>query len=426
MNRWMTRNNFLMNSASALKGWTFTPVEIGRWLPRLAFFNPAQGSAHGNVLVCIFLRGGMDGLNVVIPQADPDYYFLRPKLAIAEMKTGDPKTALDLDGFFGLHPSLAALKDLWDDKGLALVHAVGSPDPTHSHFDAMDYMERGTPGVKQLSTGWLARHLQVAAAQSGSPFRAVGFGGLLQASLRGPVPAIALQSIASFHLGGAQPTPEIDQFQTLLKGMYAVDAELAAPVNLTLTAADDLQKVAASPYQPAHGIQYPASEFGKTLEQVAQLIKADVGLEIAAVDIGGWDTHVNEGTVDGQMPRLLSDLGSSLAAFYKDLGDAMKGVTVVAMSEFGRRVMENGGGGTDHGHGNIMFVIGKSILGGKVYGQWPGLASEKLVAPGDLAVTTDFRTVLAELVEKHLQDTQIDQVFPGFNHPAYLGLAQSL
>jgi len=193
-----------------------------------------------------------------------------------------------------------------------------------------------------------------------------------------------------------------------------------------MDATDTLKQVTASAYQPAGGAQYPASQFGKALEQVAQLIKAQVGLEIAALDIGGWDTHVNEGALVGQMPKLLDDLASSLAAFYQDLGDSMKEVTVVTMSEFGRRAKENGGGGTDHGHGNVMFVLGKRINGGKVYGEWPGLAPEKLVSPGDLAVTTDFRSVLGELVQKHLLDAQIGQVFPDFSTYQPLGLAQDL
>jgi uncharacterized protein (DUF1501 family) len=422
----LSRRDFLTGGKAALPAWIFTPLEGVPWLPRLAFFNQSPDRPQSNVLVCIFLRGGMDGLNVVVPQGDQDYVNLRPHLAIPETKTGDTRTAIDLDGFFGLHPSLAPLMDAWDDKGLAIVHAVGSPDPTHSHFDAMDYMERGTPGEKQISTGWLARHLQITAVQNGSPFRAVGFGGLLQASLRGPVPAIALQSIADFHLGGNKQSPQLDQFQSRLSSMYAFGSDLDSQAALTLDASDTLKKVAASPYQPAGSAQYPATQFGKALEQVAQLIKSQIGLEIAAVDIGGWDTHVNEGSVIGQMPILLDDLGSSLAAFYKDLGDGMKGVTLVTMSEFGRRAKENGGGGTDHGHGNIMLLLGKSINGGKVYADWPGLAPEKLVAPGDLAVTTDFRSVLAELVRKHLKDPHIDQVFPDFQGYQPLGVARDI
>jgi uncharacterized protein (DUF1501 family) len=422
----LSRRNFIASTLQTLPAWIFTPLEGVRWLPRMAFFNQTPDRSQGNVLVCIFQRGGMDGLNVVMPQGDPDYINLRPTLAIPEMKPGDASTAIDLDGFFGLHPSLAPLKDAWDDKGLAIVHAVGSPDPTHSHFDAMDYMERGTPGEKQIPTGWLARHLQITASQTGSPFRAVGFGGLLQASLRGPVPAVALESITDFHLGGNKQSPLLSQFQSDLSDLYSFDTVLDPQAVLTLDATETLKQVAASTYQPAGGAQYPASQFGKALEQVAQLIKSQVGLEIAALDIGGWDTHVNEGALVGQMPKLLDDLAVSLAAFYQDMGDGMKGVTVVTMSEFGRRAKENGGGGTDHGHGNVMFVLGKRINGGKVYGKWPGLAPEKLVAPGDLAVTTDFRSVLGELVQKHLQDPQIGQVFPDFSAYQPLGLAQDL
>ena len=420
----LSRRDFL-KSALALPPWMLTPETPREFRPRFAFLAPKGQEPRANILVCIFLRGGMDGLNVVVPHGDADYYRLRPTLAIPEPNAGNDQTGIDLDGFFGLHPSLRPLKDVWDDKGLAFVHAAGSPDPTHSHFDAMDYMERGTPGDKQLGTGWLARHLQVAATENGSPFRAIGFGTLLPSSLRGPVPAIALQSIADFHLGGRYKG-EIEQFQNIISSMYSADEALGPRADFTLDAVQLLQSVVAGEYQPSNGAEYPESEFGESLKQVAQLIKAEIGLEVAAVDLGGWDTHINQGSLEGEMPELLADLGASLAAFYHDLGDGMKNVTVVAMSEFGRRAAENGGKGTDHGHGNLMLTMGKSITGGKVYGQWPGLSPEKLAAPGDLAVTTDFRSVLGELVTKHLNNPALDQVFPNFTDYQPLGIAKDI
>lgn len=420
----LSRRDFL-KSALALPAWTLAPETPSQFRPRFAFLAPKGQEPRANILVCIFLRGGMDGLNAVIPHGDADYYRLRPTLAIPEPSAGNDQTGIDLDGFFGMHPSLRPLKDVWDDKGLAFVHATGSPDPTHSHFDAMDYMERGTPGDKQVGTGWLARHLQVAASENGSPFRAVGFGAMLPSSLRGPIPAIALQSIADFHLGG-RFQGEVAQFQNIISSMYAADSVLGERADYTLDAVQLLQSAVSGEYQPANGAQYPESEFGQSLRQVAQLIKAEIGVEVAAVDIGGWDTHITQGTLTGDMPELLADLSASLAAFYHDLGDTMKRVTVTAMSEFGRRAAENGGFGTDHGHGNVMMTMGKAIHGGRVYGQWPGLAADKLVAPGDLAITTDFRSVLGELVSKHLKNPALDQVFPNFTDHRPLGLAMDI
>lgn len=419
-----TRRDFL-KSTLALPAWTLAPETPREFLPRFAVLAPKGQVPRANILVCIFLRGGMDGLNAVIPHGDSDYYRLRPTLAVPEPMAGNDQAGIELDGFFGMHPSLRPLKDVWDDKGLAFIHATGSPDPTHSHFDAMDYMERGTPGDKQVGTGWLARHLQFAATENGSPFRAIGFGALLPSSLRGPIPAIALQSIADFHLGG-QYKGRIEQFQTAISSMYSADETLNLRADFTLDAVQLLQKAVAGEYRPANGASYPESEFGESLKQVAQLIKAEIGVEVAAVDLGGWDTHVNQGVLEGEMPPLLADLGASLAAFYHDLGDGMKNVTVVGMSEFGRRAAENGGKGTDHGHGNMMLTMGKSIHGGKVYGQWPGLAPDQLAAPGDLAITTDFRSVLGELVSKHLQNPLLDQVFPNFTNYQPLGIAKDI
>lgn len=422
----LSRRDFLKTAASTLPAWTLGPTGADRWLPRLTVLSPREQESQANILVCVFLRGAMDGLNVVIPHGDADYYRLRPTLAIPEPAAGNDATGIDLDGFFGLHPSLRPLKDVWDDGGLAVVHATGSPDPTHSHFDAMDYMERGTPGDKQVTSGWLARHLQTLATRSGSPFRAVGFGTLLPTSLRGPVPAIALRSIADFHLGGRRAFEQAAEFQGAIAEMYATDTALGPRAGFTLDAVQLLERVAADVYTPQNGAVYPVGEFGEALQQVAQLVRAEVGLEVAAVDYGGWDTHIAQGALEGQMPSLLADLGAGLAAFYHDLGDTMKRVTVVAMSEFGRRAEENGGGGTDHGHGNLMFTMGGSIHGGRVYGVWPGLAPDQLVAPGDLAVTTDFRSVLGELVQTHLLNPALDQVFPGFQDFQFPGLAREI
>lgn len=411
-----------------LAAWSAAPLALPRWRPRLAFAPPGSPPL-GDLLVCVFLRGGMDGLNAVVPHAETAYYDARPTLAVPEPRPGDDQAAIELDDRFSLHPALRPLKDLYDAGDLAIVHACGSPDPTHSHFDAMDYMERGTPGEKSIPTGWLARHLQTAAWENPSPFRAVGMGGVLQASLRGPVPAAALRSIAEFHLPG---NPEaVAVIQQALASLYAAPppedpllSDLASQAATTFEAMDMLARLDPETYTPANGAVYPEDEFGQALSQVALLAKAEVGLEVACVDLGGWDTHVQQGAREGRMPGLLATLAAGLAAFYQDMGDRMKDVTVVTMSEFGRRVAENGGGGTDHGHGNVMFLLGGGLRGGRVYGQWPGLAPEALYGPGDLAVTTDFRDVLAEILARRVGNDRLEDIFPGRGEFQFLDLAE--
>lgn len=406
----ISRRNFL-GALSALA--------LPSWFPRLAFAASPEVAPPGDVLVCVFLRGGADSLNVVVPVGDADYYRSRPTLAIPE-PGGAAGAALDLDGFYAFHPALAPLKELYDDGVLAAVHAVGSPDDTRSHFDAMDFMERGTPGDKTIASGWIGRHLATLATGNESPFRAVGMGQIVQASLRGPVPAVALQSIADFHLAGR---PEgIESFQQGLAALYDGGELLAIEGQKTLAAIASLAAADPGHYAPQNGATYPASPLGMSLQQVAQMVRADLGLEVACVDAGGWDTHQGQGGAAGPMAGLLADLGAALAAFHADLGERMDGVTVVTMSEFGRRLPENASAGTDHGHGGAMLVLGGNVRGGRVYGAWPGLAPEQLAGPGDLAITTDFRTVLAELVERRLGNPAVGEVFPGFVSTGYLGL----
>ena len=416
MDTQLTRRDFLkFTGASALA------AVLPAWMPRMAFA-PQGVEPPGDILVVVFQRGGMDGLNAVIPHGDPDYYNLRPQLAIAEPSSRNDKTGIDLDGFFGLHPSLRPFKDLWDRKELAIVHATGSPDPTHSHFDAMDYMEWGAPGEKNMTTGWIGRHLQTATRQNGSPFRAVGMGGVLPASLHGPIPVTTLQSIADFHLKG--DAAQLKGIRRRLASLYNLGSPLDADAKETFDAVDLLSRVNVASYVPEGKAKYPVGDFGAALKQVAQIAKAGIGLEVACIDIGGWDTHSAEGAVDGELPRLLNELSAGLAAFYADMGARAKKLTVVTMSEFGRRGKENGSGGTDHGHGNCMFVIGGSVNGGKVYGQWPTLAPDKLYGPGDLDVSTDYRDVLGEIVEKRLKNPSLGQVFPGYTGGKDLGIVK--
>ncbi len=381
-----TRRAFLKGGAVAMFGAGMAPA----WLARAA---ATDGGGRKKILVVVFQRGAADGLNVVAPYADPAYYRLRPTIAIRQ------KDVLDLNGQFGLHPSLAPLKKLWDSKDLAVVHATGSPDPTRSHFDAQDYMESGTPGLKATRDGWLNRALTGSAAES--PIRAVAMGNTLPRTLRGQNAAVAIAGVPSFKLRDQETSTTFEQ-------LYGADKGLAGAAKETFDAMKLLRSVKTQ--APADGVSYPTGPLGRNLQQIAQLIKADVGLEVAFADMGGWDTHVNE---TPQLGNLLTQFGQALGAFHDDLGERMKDVVVVTMSEFGRTAKENGNAGTDHGHANVMFAFGGEVKGGRMYGPWPGLAPEQLYEGRDLAVTTDFRDVLGEVVSGHLGVKQMASVFPG-------------
>ena len=379
------------------------------WMPTLAFASEPK-QAPGDILVNVFLRGGMDGLSAVVPYFEGSHYYdLRPTQAVPENQL------TDLDGRFGLHPALAPLKELYDEGVFAPIHAAGSKDDTRSHFEAMQYMEVGTPGDKSTSTGWLGRHLQTAAWQNDSPFRAVGMGAMVARSLRGPVMPLAIKSIADFHFKGREG--EVQQLQSALASLYKIESppdDLGQQAGLVFETVDMLRELDARNYAPSNGANYPETEFGMGLKQIAQLIKAEVGLEVASVDLGGWDTHEGQGTLDGKFSALLDELAQGLNAFYHDLAEQMGSVTVVTMSEFGRRIEENASGGTDHGHGNVMFVLGGGAKGAQVHGDWPGLQSDAL-DDGDLAITTDYRDVLAEIIGSRLMNADgLEQIFP--NH----------
>lgn len=390
------RRFFLRDSVLAMAGVGLMPA----WLARAA---GEPGTRRRKVLVALFQRGAMDGLNAVIPFSDKRYYELRPSIAIPA--PGREGGAIDLDGRFALHPSLASLHALWKRKQLAIVHAAGSPDPTRSHFDAQDYMESGTPGRKSTRDGWLNRSLPPSTAAT--PLRAICLGPRLARTVRGAHSAVALNSIGGFKLRDKQS-------RDALESMYAAtpDADLAAPGRDTFEALKLIEAIERQPYSPAGGALYPTSKFGSSLQQIARLIKADAGVEVAFADIGGWDTHAGESQ---RLPGLLQDFAGSIGAFAADLGDRFEDVILVTMSEFGRTAKENGNGGTDHGHANVMLVAGGSpaLQGGKLYGPWPGLAPEQLFEERDLAVTTDFRSVLGELVQGHLGMNEVARVFPG-------------
>jgi uncharacterized protein (DUF1501 family) len=411
-----TRRIFLRNSALAMVGIGAAPL----WLKR-ALYAAEAPSPRKKILVAIFQRGAADGLNIVVPHGEKAYYALRPTIAIPRPASGGekaPDAAIDLDGFFGLHPSLAPLKPLFDQQHLAIIDAVGSPDPTRSHFDAQDYMESGTPGFKATADGWMNRALLQQTGKA-SPLRALSLGPVLPRAMRGGNPALALDRIGDFQVRNASAAKTFEQLYLETK-----DAALQAAGRETFEAVSMLQAIQRQPYTPASGAEYPRGRFGDSLRQIAQLIKADVGVEMAFADIGGWDHHVNElgaRASEGQLANLLREYGQALAAFWLDLGDRMANVVLVTMSEFGRTAHENGNRGTDHGHANSMFVMGGAVRGGKVYGEWPGLEKEQLYENRDLALTTDFRDVLGELVARYLGNAPLSGVFPGYD-PKFLGL----
>ena len=411
----INRRVFLRNSALAMVGAGTAPM----WLTRA--LSAGTGSARKKILVAIFQRGAADGLNVVVPHGEKAYYALRPTIALPRPVSAGEKrddAVIDLDGFFGLHPSLAPLKPLFDQQHLAIVDAVGSPDPTRSHFDAQDYMESGTPGVKATDSGWMNRALPKPEGKP-SPVRAVALGPTLPRSMRGSQSAVSMQSIGAFQVRDAQAAMEFQQMYQASK-----DPVMQATAKETFAAMSMLQSIQKQPYTPAAGADYPRAPLGESLKQIAQLIKADVGMEMAFADIGGWDHHVNEvaqKSSEGQLANLLRTFGQALSAFWTDMGDRMQDVDLVTMSEFGRTAKENGNRGTDHGHANCMFVMGGDVKGGKVYGRWPGLEREQLYEGRDLALTTDFRDVLGELVSRHTGNTNLQGVFPGYN-PKFLGL----
>ncbi len=394
-----SRRIFLRNAALAMVGIGTAPV----WLERALYAQDAPGRRK-KVLVAIFQRGAADGLNIVVPHSEQAYYDMRPTIAIPRPGSGD-NAAIDLDGHFGLHSALAPFKALFDQGHLAIVHAAGSPDPTRSHFDAQDYMESGTPGLKATASGWLNRSVPPETGKV-SPVRALSMGATLPRTMRGPVPAIAVESIGNFQVKDAAAAKA---FESLYQG--STDQILNGAGRETFEAASLLQSIQKTPYQPAAGAAYPKSRFGDNMRQIAQLIKSGVGVEVAFADVGGWDHHVNEGPL---LNNLLRDFGQSIAAFHADLGDRMEDVVLVTMSEFGRTAKENGTRGTDHGHANCMFVLGGNVQGGKVHGPWPGLATEQLYESRDLDLTTDFRAVLGDLVTGHLGNKNLRAVFPNY------------
>lgn len=409
----ITRRFFLKSGALAVAS-LGAGLVLPSFLQRTALASPQN---RNKTFIVIFQRGAVDGLNTVVPFGDEAYYRARPTLAIAKPNSSNDQSAIDLDGFFGLHPALSPFKPLYDAKTLAIVHAAGSPDSTRSHFDAQDYMEIGTPGKKSTPDGWLNRYLQTNrnSDSKNEALRAIAIGNKQPRVMSGTSPNLTIANLNSFDLRGGAKTSSA--FET----MYGKSSDdIIAPAGTeALEAMGTIRKIRSSFYSPANGAVYPKGQFGNSLKQIAQLIKSGIGLEVAFADIGGWDTHT------AQKPRLnqlLKEFSGGVSALVKDLGDKMQDVVIVTMSEFGRTVRENGTAGTDHGHANCMFVIGGSVKGGNVYGKWPGLEREQLYEGRDLAITTDFRTVCSEVVTKHCKAKDLTKIFPNFQAKTDLSL----
>jgi uncharacterized protein (DUF1501 family) len=416
-----SRRYFLKQGGIGLVGLSTMPA----FLQRAVASTPTNGKKQ---LVVLFQRGAADGLNIVVPFGEPNYYRMRPTIAIPAPRRGVGDTAVDLDGFFGLHPGLAALAQLFQKNQLAIVHAAGSPDPTRSHFDAQDYMESGTPGVKATEDGWLDRAIGTVPEEHASPFRAVAMGPNLPRMLQGSTGAVAIPDLRQFKVQ-PQSAAMANVAEGGFEAMYSqsVDHALHGTGTETFEAIDMLRKVDTAKYPPDNGADYPKSAVGQRLQQIGVMLKANIGAEVLFLDCAGWDNHVNEGGAQGQLANLLKDLGQSLAAFHLDMGDRMADIVVVTMSEFGRTAKENGNRGTDHGHANCMFVMGGDVKGGRVYGKWPGLADHQLNEGRDLALTTDFRTVVGEILNKHLGVKDLGPVFPGFDGSSkkFVGMMRS-
>lgn len=404
-----SRRVFLKSGAMAMVTMGFAPSFLTR--------TATAAGTRKKLLITVFQRGAVDGLNMVVPYGEADYYRARPSIAIA--RPGTDGGAIDLNGFFGLHPRLSSFKPLWDRGELAVVQASGSHDTTRSHFDAQDYMESATPGVKSTKDGWLNRYLAVSAAAHDAavaagrnPLRAVALTSQMPRTLQGAAPALAVGKTADFAVADMSARASFEEVYQATR-----DQSLNGTAGEAFDAMRALAAKTARPYRPANGAVYPRSPFGQALQEIARLAKSDVGLEIAFAESTQWDHHVNQGAATGQMANRLDDFSRGIAALAQDLGERMADTIILTMSEFGRAVAENGSRGTDHGHGNAMFVIGGSVKGKEVYGKWPGLKADQRFEGRDLAVTTDFRDVFSEVVVKHLGATthMAGPVFPGYD-----------
>lgn len=382
----------------------------------------APDFATRDALVVVFLRGAMDSLTTVVPYGDPNLYIVRPTLAV--QPPGSPDGAVDLDGFFGLAPAMAPLLPAYQSGQLAIVHATGSPDPTRSHFDAFKFMEYGNPlQPETIFSGWLARHLQSVPPLGTTPLRAMAVSDLLPKMLAQAPDALPISDPPSFDFPGNPATKVLRQ--AVLENTYALAGDpLASAAQNTVDTIALLGTIDFDNYVPSGGAVYPDGEFGTAMKSIAAIIKAQTGLEAATVDLGGWDTHNNQGVIGGYMANLMTDLSTTLAAFHIDMQAQMNELTLVAMTEFGRRADENGSLGTDHGHGSCMFVMGGNIAGGQVIADWTDnelLNTDLLYQNDSLDVTIDYRDIVSEILQNRLNNTDLASVFPNFT-PTFQGV----
>ncbi len=378
-------------------------------------FAPPKNAPRGDVLVVVFLRGAADVLNMVVPHGEDAYYDLRPTLAIPrpdDFKANASERTVDLDGFFGFHPLMAPLLPMWQEGHLGIIHACGADDESRSHFKAQELMERGVENEHGPASGWIGRHLATLNTNNPSPMRAIALGEMPQRSLYGSVPVSTLRSIEDFRLRGDELA--VAQMQAALGSLYSGDDPLSHLGRETMNILDTLEKIKPPTPNPQLP-NYPDSNFGRGLREIVSIIKAEVGLEVAAIDLDGWDTHFAQGVQVGLMPRLMTDLANGLAAFYEEMLDHADKLTVVVMTEFGRRAYENASLGTDHGHGGMMMLVSGNLKSGGVFGQWPGLQQHQLFGPGDLAVTTDYRDILREICAKRLNNSALEGIFPDYD-----------
>ncbi len=422
----MDRRLFLKNSGIGLASFGLMAA-APEFLHQFAAAQTKGNYGKKKVLVTIFQRGAVDGLNMIVPHGEPEYYNLRRTIAIR--KPNETEGAIDLDGFFGLHPAMKSLEPFWKSKQFGIIHSVGSPDNTRSHFDAQDYMESGTPGIKGTRDGWLNRAVQTAASKNDSPFRAVSMTQSMPRALYGKAPSVAMTNLSDFTIKAGLYTADL---KGGFEGIYEqnVKDNLGETGKETFEAVNFLKSANPAQFKPENGAVYPNTQFGRSMQQIAQLIKAGVGLEVAFTDTGrdiNWDTHLNQAQGNaparGQYAGYMTNFANTIAAFATDLGKRMDDVVVLTMSEFGRTARENGSRGTDHGHGNAMLVLGNSVKGGKVYGDWKGLKPDQLNEGRDLAVTTDFRDVFGEVASKHLGSKDLATLFPKYsaNKSAFRG-----